>query len=414
MKGLAARHIRFVHIPKDGDQGPRGPFIPTPRLWSDYPVMYPFQSGADGEERLDVVLEEAGNKVFAYSCRKAHQKRLTPPSQDTAYWQPTDAGTYQLLATKVLLADNAFIRLLSSNGIAIYDAAGRRVGQMSSAVGAPAVGNIPLPFFIGGVLSEGGVFSQAPLFAVDSNGKSYHGGISGQHIEIDPASKSIRIFDTDGKLCATHSGRRLDYSKIAQSMAASGGGTVAQASVLPLTTFHESETLRRSILEKTVAGNGVLTISVPAFTITATAGQAGATNQQNPWASGQIFINIYADGVLMQSAFVDRSVAAANASVTTDPFSFAVNLRDGQKYKVEVQVDAILVNPVSSAKGSVTAVADGALSTAYVGASYNCEYGANGFYISTNSSNYIYAIFDDTGRLRIKAVANGTTVFSNS
>ena len=59
---------------ENGKDGKRGLYIPTPRLWSDYPEQYKFQSGGETDERLDIVLHEYNGKIYAYSCRMNHNK----------------------------------------------------------------------------------------------------------------------------------------------------------------------------------------------------------------------------------------------------------------------------------------------------------------------------------------------------
>ena len=107
-------------------------------------------------------------------------------------------------------ADSAYIKLLSSTGIRIYTPDGKIVGAMSSVQGSPKSGGVVLPFFIGGVMRDNGVFAEDPMFGVGSDGKAYYGGTKGQRIEVDPVEKVINIFGDDGRLCAVHSGREID------------------------------------------------------------------------------------------------------------------------------------------------------------------------------------------------------------
>lgn len=122
--GLTLTHVIRVTTARKGSQGQSGPagaHIPPPMLWNKYPAEYQFRTGVAGDDRLDVVLENMGGALYAYKCKSKHVKGSNnPPSQDTAHWQPTDAGNYYVVASEVILAASAFIDIMSSNGIIFH------------------------------------------------------------------------------------------------------------------------------------------------------------------------------------------------------------------------------------------------------------------------------------------------------
>lgn len=134
---FASKALLLQREGQAGDKGIAGPFVPPPRLWSDYPDGYKFMSGDKGEEHLDVVLyRNTGGGYLAATCLVSHTKSAEhDPSKDNTalktleqnpYWQAQD-GDYELLATKILLAANAYIRLLSSQAIKVFKSDGKTV-----------------------------------------------------------------------------------------------------------------------------------------------------------------------------------------------------------------------------------------------------------------------------------------------
>lgn len=137
---LASATLVFA---RQGAQGAKGAFVPPPMLWDDYPdgtngtTAYDFKSGAEGDERLDIVLDyDVDGRLSAYRCKKAHTKlaagTLRPlDDNNQKYW---DAGSeFNYVATQVLLADTANIALTSTQAIRVYDNARNIVGEFSGA-----------------------------------------------------------------------------------------------------------------------------------------------------------------------------------------------------------------------------------------------------------------------------------------
>lgn len=101
-----------------GGKGDRGPALRGPQMWNDCGNGYVFQQGADGEEFKDVVLY---NNNY-YSCIKSHAKtasNMPGSDEDTnnGYWKLADK--FEIIATKILLAQLSFIENLGVDNIII-------------------------------------------------------------------------------------------------------------------------------------------------------------------------------------------------------------------------------------------------------------------------------------------------------
>lgn len=111
-----------------GAKGDRGPALRGPQAWSDCAVGYMFQSGASGEEYKDVVLY--GNNY--YSCIKSHTKTASnnPESAtdtNSGLWKLADK--FEMVATKILLAQYALVKNLGVEAIDMKDANGNIIFQ---------------------------------------------------------------------------------------------------------------------------------------------------------------------------------------------------------------------------------------------------------------------------------------------
>ena len=121
----------YIMNGKDGEpgvKGERGAVMRGPQAWSDCAVGYNFQSGADGEEFKDVVMY--GNNY--YSCIKSHTKTESNNPTSTidtnnGYWKLADK--FELVATKILLAQYALVKNLGVEAIDMKDSAGNIIFQ---------------------------------------------------------------------------------------------------------------------------------------------------------------------------------------------------------------------------------------------------------------------------------------------
>jgi hypothetical protein len=119
--------INTVADGQPGAKGDRGPVL-RPQAWNDCAVGYVFQSGASGEEYKDVVLY-GGNY---YSCIKSHTKTASnnPGSAtdtNSGLWEL--AYNFEMVATKILLAQYALVKNLGVEAIEMKDANGKIVFQ---------------------------------------------------------------------------------------------------------------------------------------------------------------------------------------------------------------------------------------------------------------------------------------------
>lgn len=188
IKGTATRRIHFAHIAEDGKPGASA--MP-PRLWTDYPDGYSFKSGIAGEgARIDVVLmpnSKSPGEYIAYYCKENHLKteaRKPGDGVSNTWWGMMD-GSFTLIATKILLAQQAFIRNLIAGHIIMTDDDGNEIFVAAD----------------GKVLCNTGVFKN-----VQVSGDITAGDPDGKHIHLDPEDKAIRIFDASGNECATIDG----------------------------------------------------------------------------------------------------------------------------------------------------------------------------------------------------------------
>lgn len=119
--------INTVADGQPGAKGDRGPAL-RPQAWNDCAVGYVFQSGACGEEYKDVVLY-GGNY---YSCIKSHTKTASnnPGSAtdtNSGLWKLAD--NFEMVATKILLAQYALVKNLGVEAIDMKDANGNIIFQ---------------------------------------------------------------------------------------------------------------------------------------------------------------------------------------------------------------------------------------------------------------------------------------------
>ena len=100
-----------------GGKGDRGPALRGPQMWDDCAVGYVFQQGAEGEDFKDVVMY---NNNY-YSCIMTHAKETGETTSDgtltAKYWKLADK--FEIIATKILLAQLSFIENLGVDNIII-------------------------------------------------------------------------------------------------------------------------------------------------------------------------------------------------------------------------------------------------------------------------------------------------------
>ena len=119
-------HYEFkynVIVHRDGSKGEKGAGMRGPQGWSDLDVGYQFLSGAEGESYYDVVVYGTAVAV----CKKSHVKTADnyPGSTldtNNGYWSLTTVQ--EVVATKLFLAELAYIKNLGAEALYMKDANG--------------------------------------------------------------------------------------------------------------------------------------------------------------------------------------------------------------------------------------------------------------------------------------------------
>ena len=167
--------------------GERGAVMRGPQAWSDCAVGYNFQSGADGEEFKDVVMY--GNNY--YSCIKSHTKTASNNPTSTidtnnGYWKLADK--FEIVATKILLAQYALVKNLGVEAIDMKDSAGNIIFQAKD----------------GNVICNSGTFNSIKVTG-DSEFSGTMKGVSGSFKSLNCVDSNGNIvgnitFGSDGKM----------------------------------------------------------------------------------------------------------------------------------------------------------------------------------------------------------------------
>lgn len=423
-----------------GDAG-RTVEIPPPRLWSSYPDNYEFQNGVvdcngNPATRHDMVVVP-GNGASGpqmYSCRVSHKKSPDhDPEKDntsisgkatSAYWQ--HSSSFRNIATEVLLADKAYIGIMSSNGIQLWNSTNSGADPtLCGEIRGYADANSMMAWI-------GGSFVN-PLWGVLGNGRQYYGGIHGQHIEIDPDDKTMRVYDANGACVATHSGRRISLSDAVPS------GSTAEATKSATGNFTKVSTQGAGSQTKTISNttgvgaSGMLRIQIPAYIMTVrtngynqvASGQED--DQQIPTTSASLSLIVRVNGVQKQTRLIgsasvgdladgsNGSPGSQSATVIIPACVETVQLAKGDKYSVEVVLKTD-IDGGSQTGGEVNCLASGTvtnITAGFVAKVYRCEYGANGWVISYDTENYVYMLMGDDNQLHVKAVGGGVKIFGN-
>lgn len=177
----------YIISGEDGAKGERGAVMRGPQAWSDCAVGYVFQSGADGEEFKDVVMY--GNNY--YSCVKSHTKTAANyPTSTTdtnnGYWKLADK--FEMIATKILLAQYALVKNLGVEAIDMKDSAGNIIFQAKD----------------GNVICNSGTFNSIKVTG-DSEFSGTMKGVSGSFKSLNCVDGNGNIvgnitFGSDGKM----------------------------------------------------------------------------------------------------------------------------------------------------------------------------------------------------------------------
>ena len=174
-----------------GEQGPEGPAGPVMRL-TEWATGIDYYNGktevADKVKYLDIVSLTAPNGSKSYwQCLNNHKSSAsTTPGSGSPVWGRLSNVT--ALYTSLLLADNAKIDFMTGQEIIIRDPAS---GNIVARLGTPSdLRSI--------IMYAGGAESAAATFILDALGMARFGTSSGERVVIDPAARSVSIFDSAG------------------------------------------------------------------------------------------------------------------------------------------------------------------------------------------------------------------------
>lgn len=264
--------------------------------------------------------------------------------------------------------------------------------------------------------------SQA-TFVLDRDGKARWGIPGGQRIEINPQSKELTAYDSDGAKRTTVSGGRLE-----QSQAIPGGNSVTTFSGTSLIATESSVTT--VITTHTAASNGRVEINVPSIMLRAKANNydgkpsVGVNHEAIPYTSVSVTIELKVGGVTVDrityscssglgmidpsESIVDSPVNTVHKAATT--LSGTVNAGQSVTVTATTSVQCTGGNGFGGF-GDASTTSD-AFSGRFVYGQLQCFYGSNGFSLSTDSDNYVFFLFDSSGKLHARCVSDGTTLFN--
>lgn len=197
-------YMATTFIVVGGTAGERGPSMRGPQQWDDLPSNYQFYSGGAGEPYVDVVIR---NDNY-YMCTTTHKKSS---SWQSSYW----SGTQQvdIVATKLLLANYAYLKNLGAGAIVMYDNSGSTsedhiVFMAKDGVISCKVGTFENVTVSGTLKGVTGTFNW--LDCVDSNGNKVgricastgaYGGVAFESVDVVHQGKkdgrSLRFLSSD-------------------------------------------------------------------------------------------------------------------------------------------------------------------------------------------------------------------------
>lgn len=195
--------ITTVEDGEAGAKGEKGAVLRGPQDWTSLSDGYNFYQGTDGEEYKDVVIY-SGNY---YSCIQTHVKSTSILPTNSEYWKLGDK--FELVATSVLLADNAQIKMLQGQSILLQDlSSGMKMllqGGMMNIYGSQNVANIRI--------------------GLDDNGQSI-----------------LQFYNNDGELCYDLGPGGLDAKSVKSGSLDAVSGYVTMVSVTGTESFSATKT----------------------------------------------------------------------------------------------------------------------------------------------------------------------------
>lgn len=370
----------------NGDDGKRGLYIPTPRLWADYPAGYVFQAGGDTDERLDIVLNpHTDGTIYSYACKVTHPKSAThEPKQGYTGGKWESGQQWTFIATRVLFAELARVQNLCAEFIQMLDADGKVIFE---ALGDESGGH---------VICNRGTFKN-----VDVEGSLTAGDADGKHIAIDPDSKTIRIYDDEGNLRAEldgsaytsaqlmpgSAGGSLTVTTPQASLTAEGSGSVAATDSCVVTSAYESATPGAIQIQMTAAVSMAGTLARAA-----SVGTDGATIEK-PTMARQASVTC---------VVTTRNASGAVINTVRRPVVAWAELADGSSHTQQATRTFTVAVPAGKHTVSFELRASGAPATAsvetgkvsFVAEWFMARYFSNGLALTQNTLNYLIALYE--------------------
>lgn len=368
----------------NGATGKRGPYIPTPRLWAEYPADYVFQAGGEDDERLDIVLQpHTDGKMYSYACWETHTKSADHEPGWNYHGTKWKSGQqWDYFATRVLFAELARVQNLCAEYIQMLDADGKVIFEALN----------------GNVRCNRGTFRN-----VDVEGSLTAGDANGKHIAIDPDSKTIRIYDDEGNLRAEldgsaytsaqlmpgSAGGSLTVTTPKASLTAEGSGSVAATDLCEVTSAYESSTPGALQIQTTAAVSMAGTLARAA-----SVGTDGATIEK-PTMVRQATVTC---------VVTTRNASGAVISTVRRPVVAWAELADGSSHTQQATRSFTVAVPAGKHTVSFELRASGAPATAsvetgkggvtFVAEWFMARYFSNGLALTQNTLNYLIALFE--------------------
>lgn len=371
---------------KDGATGKRGPYIPTPRLWAEYPADYEFQAGGEDDERLDIVLQpHTDGRMYSYACWETHTKSANHEPGWNYHGTKWKSGQqWDYFATRVLFAELARVQNLCAEYIQMLDADGKVIFE---ALGDESGGH---------VICNRGTFKN-----VDVEGSLTAGDADGKHIAIDPDSKTIRIYDDKGNLRAQFDGSAYTSAQLMPgsaggsltvttpqaSLTAEGSGSVAATDSCEVTSAYESATPGALQIQTTAAVSMAGTLARAA-----SVGTDGATIEK-PTMARQATVTC---------VVTTRNASGAVINTVRRPVVAWAELADGSSHTQQATRTFTVAVPAGKHTVSFELSASGAPATAsvktggvtFVAEWFMARYFSNGLALTQNTLNYLIALYE--------------------
>lgn len=375
-----------------GEQGEQGAILRISEWSAD--VSREYLAGNRGEKYHDVIVY---NDNF-YDCILSNISSTTTPDQDTTHWKQGDQRDF--VATKVLLARNALIKILASNQITVYDNDGNVSGGMQ---GNPA---IPI-FWAGAENPSSGAYQQ------NIDGSATYGNPQGEHILLDPAGKTIKFFNSSNQFVTEHNAKTFyNLSSILPA-----GGTVTLSSSNTLVTINPSVDRIWYGVQGTdtsyftsvwaASANGILTVNMNQMLVSITT-ETLSYQTQNVGGSATVALCLYrysdsagtkqsARSILYLLTREGKTDGAAYQSIVNN-FHVSTRIYSGGYYRLGVELSYFGggISNVSTCFAKYDAMSASIESDVYS----NMFFG-NGLVLSKSTDNYFAAMLENLTNMRM-------------